>query len=301
MQSAWGDIRVSDAHVHFFSHNFYSLLAAQRPGLSAEAAVEMLGWEQPPANPRALAERWTVEMDRNGVSRAALIASLPGETDSVQEAVRAFPGRFRGYAMVNPLVNGAEESIRSALSAGGLHGLCFFPAMHGYHMHDSRARALVLAAADHPGTVVFVHCGVLSVGVRQKLGLASLFDMRYSNPLDLHSTALAFPQLPFVLPHFGAGYFREALMLCYLCPNVYLDTSSSNRWMVYEGLDLRTVFARAIQVAGTSRLVFGTDSSFFPRGWQAHVFRAQVEALAGMVESKDAEAIFSGNFDQLFP
>ena len=52
------------------------------------------------------------------------------------------------------------------------------------------------------------------------------------------------------MPHFGAGFFREALMLADLCPNVYLDTSSSNSWMRYEGLDLKTVFRRALDVAG---------------------------------------------------
>ena len=68
------------------------------------------------------------------------------------------------------------------------------------------------------------------------MGLPSPFDMRYSNPIDLHAVALRHPELNFVVPHFGAGYFREALMLADLCPNVYLDTSSSNGWMRFEGL-----------------------------------------------------------------
>ena len=73
---------------------------------------------------------------------------------------------------------------------------------------------------------MFVHCGALSVGVRKKLGLPSLFDMRYSNPLDVHPVAHRFPSLRFIVPHFGAGLFREALMLADLCPNVWLDTSA---------------------------------------------------------------------------
>ena len=73
--------------------------------------------------------------------------------------------------------------------------------------------------------------------------------MRYSFPLDLHAIAVRYPRVPFIVPHFGAGYLREALMLADLCPNVYLDTSSSNSWMRYEGLDLRTVFRRALDTA----------------------------------------------------
>jgi predicted TIM-barrel fold metal-dependent hydrolase len=84
-------------------------------------------------------------------------------------------------------------------------------------------------------------------------------------PIDLHAAALQSPAVKFVLPHFSAGYFREALMLADLCPNVYLDTSSSNGWMRYEGLDLKTIFRRALDVVGPSRLLFGSDSSFFPR------------------------------------
>ncbi len=110
----------------------------------------------------------------------------------------------------------------------------------------------------NPHRVAFVHCGVLSVGVRKKLGLPSPFDMRFSNPIDLHAVASRYPQVRFIVPHFGAGYFREALMLCDLCPNVYLDTSSSNSWTRYEEahLDLRTVFRRALDVAGPQTPAF---------------------------------------------
>ena len=127
---------------------------------------------------------------------------------------------------------------------------------------------------------MFVHCGVLTVGVRKKLGLPSPFDMRFSNPLDLHADRAALSaDCSSCVPHFGAGYLREALMLADLCPNVYLDTSSSNSWMRYEGLDLKTVFRRALDVLGPARLLFGTDSSFFPRGWNSAVFEAQTRAL----------------------
>jgi predicted TIM-barrel fold metal-dependent hydrolase len=203
--------------------------------------------------------------------------------------------------MVNPCAGDSLERTEAALAAGNLQGVCLFPAMHRYEMNDSRAQAIVGAAAAYPGAVVFVHCGVLSVGVRKRLGLPSPFDMRYSNPIHLHATALAFPQVRFVIPHFGAGYFREVLMLCDLCPNVYLDTSSSNSWIAYEGLDLETVFRRALDIAGPQRLVFGTDSSFFPRGWQSGIFEQQAAVLSAIgVDSEAAQSIFSGNFDLLF-
>jgi hypothetical protein len=158
-------------------------------------------------------------------------------------------------------------------------------------------------AARHsrPARAVFVHCGVLTVGARKKLSLPSPFDMRYSNPIDLHPLALQFPALNFVIPHFGAGYLREALMLADLCPNVYLDTSSSNSWVRYEGLDLKTVYRRAMDVAGARRLLFGTDSSFFPRGWNYEIFEAQTRALLDMgISGADARLILGENLQRLF-
>jgi uncharacterized protein len=300
IQTPWGQLTVSDAHVHFFSHHFFAALAAQKD-TPVEALAPLLDWQLPPESPALLAERWVRELDSHGVQCAVLIASVPGDSESVLIAVRDHPQRFFGYMMMNPLAEGWLSTIRSAFQGGHMHGICLFPAMHCYSLHDERVIS-ILDALGNSRAVVFVHCGVLSVGVRQRLGLPSQFDMRYSNPIDLHSIALRYPHLRFVVPHFGAGYFREALMLCDLCPNVFLDTSSSNGWMKYEaaGLDLQTVLRRALDVAGPRRLLFGTDSSFFPRGWNAEVFQIQAQALHAIGAGEEtARLIFHENLQQL--
>jgi predicted TIM-barrel fold metal-dependent hydrolase len=166
-------------------------------------------------------------------------------------------------------------------------------------MHDQRVQPLLEQAAAQQ-SLVFVHCGVLTVGVRKKLGLPSRFEMRFSNPVDLHAVALQFPQLNFVVPSFGAGYLREALMLADLCPNVYLDTSSTNSWMRYEGLDLGSTFRRALDTVGAHKLLFGTDSSFFPRGWNFEIFEQQTRALSELgISASDARLIFGENLQRL--
>jgi hypothetical protein len=86
------------------------------------------------------------------------------------------------------------------------------------------------------------------------------------------------------------------------CRNIHLDTSSSNGWMKYHpGLALDAVFRQAIGVLGAQRLIFGTDSSFFPRGWQKGVHDAQLAAMksAGVTDEERA-LILGGNFDRLF-
>ena len=285
---------INDAHCHFFSTRFFA-------PLGGDAALARLGWDAP-GTPEALADRWVAELDRQQVSRAALIASVPGDAASVAAAVHRHRERFVGFFMVDPTQLDAAEAASAAIAAGGLRAICLFPAMHRYSIQDDRAKVMFDVAASTPGTAVFVHCGVLSVGVRKKLGLPSLFDIRYGNPLDLHAVALAYPQVPIIVPHFGAGLLREALMLADLCPNVWLDTSSSNAWIKYVGLTLADVFRRALTVVGPDRLLFGSDSSFFPRGWVRDVYERQSAALDEIGAGADVrEKIFGANFDRLFP
>jgi hypothetical protein len=48
--------------------------------------------------------------------------------------------------------------------------------------------------------------------------------------------------------------------------------------------------------------VFGTDSSFFPRGWNRVVYGAQRTALHELgVEAVVSEKILSRNFERIFP
>ena len=122
------------------------------------------------------------------------------------------------------------------------------------------------------------------------------------DPLALAAVASRFPAVPVIIPHFGAGMLREALMAVEQCGNIHLDTSSSNGWMkYYPGLTLEHVFRQALAVAGPDRILFGTDSSFFPRGWQQPVYDAQHATLSTIgVSLDDQEKIVSGNFDRLF-
>jgi len=143
---------------------------------------------------------------------------------------------------------------------------------------------------------------VLSVGARKKLGLPSPFDLRLGDPLAVAVVAARYPSVPVIVPHFGAGFFREALMAVEAAPNIVLDTSSSNSWTrLVPGVTMASVFARAIEVAGPSRILFGTDSSFFPRGWQRPIYESQRAVLTDIgVDAAAAAAIMGGNFTRIF-
>jgi uncharacterized protein len=296
---------LNDAHCHFFSRRFFEMLARDAGGRfdadPAASVPEALGWEAP-GTTQQLANRWMAEIDRHQVQRAVLIASVPGDEQSIVEALAMHPAAFVGFFMVNPLAESAVERTRQALS-DGVRGVCLFPAMQRYSLLDARVAAIVDVAAHTRSAAVFVHCGVLSVGARKKLELPSRFEARFGHPLDVQALAANWPDVPFIIPHFGAGFLHEALMAADMCPNIHLDTSSSNRWIKYfPGLTLETVFRHAVQVLGPERLLFGTDSSFFPRGWQRPIFDTQAEALDRLnLNARDVDLILGGNFDRLFP
>jgi uncharacterized protein len=224
---------IADAHCHFFSAGFFASLNRDLPAPVADPAEGLpsrLGWEAP-GSAEQLSDRWAAELDRHGVARAALIASAHGDEEAVAIAVSRHSRRFVGFFMLNPAAADAGQRAIHGLAAG-LRCVSLFPAMHRYALDDPRVGAAIRLAADH-GAAVFVHCGVLSVGARKKLRLPSRFDVRLGDPIGVATLAAQWPSVPFVIPHFGAGLFREALMALDLAPNVYLDTSSSNAWVKY--------------------------------------------------------------------
>ena len=162
-------------------------------------------------------------------------------------------------------------------------------------------RCSKLAAAE-PAVAVFVHCGVLTVGVRKKLGLPSPFDMRFSNPIDLHAVALRFPRR-----QVRGAAFRRGLLprgadaggpvserLPGHLEQQPLDAVSARGYGPGHGLPPRAGRGRR------PRLLFGTDSSFFPRGWNAAVFDEQVRCLEGLgIPADDARRIFGGNLQRI--
>jgi uncharacterized protein len=306
ISTPWGHLRLIDAHTHFFSHQFFQAFARlARQNLPAEAPLaamaQQLGVEIPPEDATHLAQRWVSEMDRYGIDRLVMFTSVPGDHASVATAVQAFPERIVGYIMLDPTQSTAVDALREGVQQHGLKGVTLFPAMHHFHAYDERVYRLYQAAAelDLP---VFMHFGVLKVSIRDKLGLPNVFDLRYSDPIDLHKAAIDFPSVNFIIPHFGCGYFREALMLGAQAPNVYVDTSSSNTWLTYmpSHLDLKTVVEKTLQVFGPHRTLFGTDSNVFPRGWRQDIFQQQVEILRELHTTlEDAELILGGNIARL--
>ena len=285
---------IIDFHSHFFSRDFFETLAGGDEEALARVAGQA-GFAVPPSDVYAHTERWLSELDVHGVSRLVTFASVPEEIPAVRQAVAKSAGRIAGCAFVNPQLEGAVDAVSDRSFVGAL----VFPAMHHFDVADLTA---VLEVLDERRAILFVHCGLLVVKIRDLLGLPRPYDLAYANPLSIIPAANRFRNVRFVVPHFGAGFFRETLMVGMQCENVYVDTSSSNAWMRTQpqATTLDDVFARALDVFGAERILFGTDSNVFPAGWRRDRYEEQDAALGrlGVVEA-DKALVFGGNAARL--
>lgn len=301
-----GKFEIWDAHVHFFSFNFFKTLIRTKEKetpLSEEFALlrEKYNIEIPPVSPVQLARRWIDEMEKYGISKLVLFASIPEDIVSVSTAISAFPDKFVGFFTLNPLIENVDSEIKYAVENMGMKGMILFPALYHVHVYDELLERIYLIAEEYQ-LVIFAHFGILKIPIREIIGVKDQIDGTYSNPTDLHRVAVRHPDVNFIIPHFGAGYFQELLMLGAQCKNVYVDTSSSNSWikvLPYQ-VDLKTVFAKTIEVFGVDRIIFGTDSGVFPRGYRIDILNQQLEILENLgLSSDEIQKILSGNVKRL--
>ena len=173
------------------------------------------------------------------------------------------------------------DRLERALADGGLAGYKLLGPAIGKSLGD-RTFDPLWECAQAREVPVLVHFGIMG-------GAGGIADHINMSPLTIHDVAKRFPRLPIIIPHFGCGYLFETLNLCWACPNVSIDTSGSNqwmRWMPYE-VTLESLFRKYRETIGATRILFGTDSSWFPRGFTSAYLDAQVRAMMDVGYTED--------------
>ncbi|HEB71481.1 MAG TPA: amidohydrolase, partial [Nitrospirae bacterium] len=149
--------------------------------------------------------------------------------------------------------------------------------------------------AGELGIPILIHFGITH---------APHVDYRYTNPLDLQLPSKTFPGTDFIIAHFGAGFFREILLLGFHAENIYIDTSGTNNWREYlpEIMPLAKIFKRTIEVYGAERILYGTDTAINDKtGYRTFVLKEQTKALRLLkIPAKDRKLIMGGNALKLF-
>jgi len=239
------------------------------------------------------AARWVKDIDEKGVEMVNFVTG--GGNDNLAKIVKKYPGRFTGFAHHSMFSEDAPAELERAVKELGLKGYKIIASAQTQPIDDKSTYPFweMVEKLDIP---VLIHFGVLGGGGSMP------GDLRNMNPLTLWEIAKMFPKTTFVIPHFGAGYLRELLLLCWFCRNVSIDTSGSNQWMTWMPfeLDLKSLFRRAIESVGPDRIIFGTDSSYFPRGFSIDYLEDQLKVCRQIgLEESSIEKIFYKNAAKL--
>ncbi|MEK7670065.1 MAG: amidohydrolase family protein, partial [Bacteroidota bacterium] len=178
-----------------------------------------------------------------------------------------------------------------------LKGLLLYPSLYQINVNDEWLHPLFQLAQECKA-IVFVQFGKLLIRAREYAGVPTVVDDQFSNPKDLIPVARKFSGVRFIVPNFGAGRIDELLELGKECQNVFVDTAGSNSWMAThpEKPDLRRVFQKAMGVFGSGRILFGSDSGMFPRGYRWDILDNQLKLLQEMrIPVPDIKKIFYEN------
>ncbi|MDA8064379.1 MAG: amidohydrolase family protein [Thermaerobacter sp.] len=291
---------VVDAHVHFPA---WRRRPTPPPAVAAYSrelhrrARETWGFPEPEeeegASEAELARRWAQEVERHGLERVLFVTG--SSNDNLAAVVRAYPDRFAALAYHEPTRPDARRELAHAVEELGFHGYKLIAPRLSLPFEDPSLRPLweYLAEKRLP---LLVHFGILGGG--GGLGYHPRMD-----PRSIHDVARDFPEMPIVVPHFGAGYWQELLHLGWTCPNVHVDTSGSNDWVRWSAypLDLESLFRKAYETFGPERIIFGTDSSWFPRGFSLRYLEDQLRVCRYLrLPEADLALIFGGNARRLY-
>lgn len=242
------------------------------------------------------AEKWIKEMNSNDVEKMVFVTAgdIDCSNENMSKIITMYPKRFVGFAYHDPFDNDAALKLETAVTKQGLKGYKLLaPDLDG--RIDDKGIYPVWEVANRYKLPVLIHFGILG-------GAGGIAKHENISPMILHDVARTFPDITFIVPHFGCGQLEDLLQLAWVCPNIYVDTSGSNqwiRWMPYS-LTVKDLFKKFYETIGPQRIIFGTDSSWFPRGFAKPYLDEQIRACVelGMSE-RELRMVFYDNVAKL--
>lgn len=293
---------VIDSHLHMMSKTVIDELIEQagKLGLNVQSRLAQermrsrIGERQVmDVPPDQMADWWCAELDRFAIEKAIFMSFVPN-SDYFRKFIAAQPERIFACCTLDPTSHEAPRQLEREIREAGFCGVKLYPTNQCYKLSDPRAVPFFEKVREL-GIPVTIHYGI-SVAPTSNLSCAS--------PIDIHTVARDFPEIPFIIVHFGAGYLREVLELYYHCPNIYVDTSGTNNWRKYLPFDwsLRDVFAMCLDVMGADHILYGSDSGGVPSGYRDWVLTDQNDIVHNRLGlgAEEKRLIMRGNAERLY-
>ncbi len=156
-------------------------------------------------------------------------------------AMKAFPGRFKGYYAYNPnYVDYFVETIDDVLNVDGYIGFKFLPTYHHYPLDGENYRPALEFANKHK-RMILIH----TWGNHDP----------HNGPSHIEKAAAAYPDATFIMGHSAPGELDLAIDLVKRYNNIYLDLCDIHR---HSG-----IVDKMVESVGADKVLFGTDIPWY--------------------------------------
>ncbi|MGB7124402.1 MAG: amidohydrolase family protein [Thermoplasmata archaeon] len=237
------------------------------------------------------------EMDANGIDFGIVIqiCEAPSADEALEESRStrdASGGRLRPVVTVDPTQGAAR--IRDALALwetdDQIVGIKLFPGYLPFYPHDPRLAPLY-EFAHRRNLPVLVHEG----DTLNRKGL-----VKFARPIELDEVAVRYPDVRFVLCHFGNPWLDEAAEVVYKNENVYADTSgllphpSAAYFERMIALCRQRLLQTVVSIGSCDRVLYGSD-------WPLEELRLAVSLVDGLdLPASDRARMLGGTAARLF-
>lgn len=277
---------IIDGHAHFFNKKMFENNVPKNFKMNENLKKMVTSMDHSMEENK---DAWLKAMDKEGIEKTVFMS-----TTTLNEEFTSFINsteRFVGFATLNPELPNAVDIVKKELE-NGMSGVKLYATNGQYNIGSDKTFPFYEYCEKH-SIPITIHCGVT---------IGPTADLYTGNPVHVSRVLSAFPELKVSIAHFGAGYFREVLMLKYKRENLYIETSGTNNWLPFQDnfLTLKDVFKKSLDIFGPEKIIFGTDTRIFPDGYRTGILNEQQKILDELNVSKsDKEKIMYGNISKL--
>lgn len=243
-------------------------------------------------------DRLIKEMDRAEIGKTCVFpvdyGLLTGEPEVaiadqnrlIAQAVQRHRDRLIGFFTIDPRRPAALDLFRRAVEDWHMRGLKLHPSS-GWYPYDHAFFPLYRQCSEYK-LPLLIHTG----------GQPGPMQSRFGRPVYIDDIAAAFPDLPIIMAHCGYNWWEEALMVCNMKPNCYVDFSGWQQTFMRDPHKFYTVLRQVLDAIGPWRVLFGSDGPYLNvicplPDWTA-AFRDPENLPAGISFSAEEIEIITG-------